>query len=387
MANPPKAQAQAAVLTASFGDGHLSAAKGIATALHQSGIRNTQPLDLLKAARPDTVDFLNAAYRMVITRYPWLWQKLYHLADTVPVGDAPINFTRPLARRMAEYLNASHPAALISTYPLYGHLVSQLFGNRPLPFGFLTVVTDSTTINRAWLHDADGHYAVTDENSANFFLDNGIPENRVHVTGFPVDPCFATQPHPASKPGKSSPLRILYAPSTGTANVEKKLQAIRCLSLLHKLPLQLTVVLGRHEKRLRHAVESCAPDNTRVIGWSEDMPGLLSTHHLLIGKAGGASVHESLAAGCPMLIDYVVPGQEEGNALKLLEHKAGLIVETPDDITTEILSLMKNSAQRLQSMRSSALEHSQPGAACRVATLAAEIAKQKGHQLSLCSTG
>lgn len=386
MANPPRTHAQAAVLTASFGDGHLSAAQGIATALQQSGICTTHPLDLLKAAKPDTVDFLNAAYRMVITRYPWLWRKLYQLADTVPVGDAPINFTRPLARKMADYLNSSRPAALISTYPLYGHLVSQLFGKRSLPFGLLTVVTDSTSINRAWLHDADGHYAVTDQDSANFFLENGIPENRVHVTGFPVDPCFASQPRPSSNPGKSSPLKILYAPSTGTANVEEKLQAIQCLSLRHKLPLELTVVLGRHEKRLRHAVESCSPGNTRIIGWSNDMPGLLSTHHLLIGKAGGASVHEALAAGCPMLIDYVVPGQEEGNALKLQEHSAGLMVKTPDDITTGILSLMKNSAHRLRSMRNSALEHSLPGAACTIATLAVEIAKQKGHQLTLSST-
>ncbi|MCP4846885.1 MAG: hypothetical protein GY899_02940 [Verrucomicrobiaceae bacterium] len=319
---------------------------------------------------------------MIITRYPWLWRKLYQLADTIPVGESPINFTRSVGRRLADYLNSSHPAVLISTYPLYGHLVSRLFGNRNLPFGLLTVVTDSTTINRAWLHGGDGHYAVTDNDSANFFLENGIPENRVHVTGFPVDPCFSIQPRPAT----ASPLRILYTPSTGTSNVEKKLQAIQSLSLRHKLPLELTVVLGRHEQRLRHTVEACAPENTHIIGWTDDMPELLSKHHLLIGKAGGASVHEALAAGCPMLIDYVVPGQEEGNALKLQKHKAGLIVKTPNDITTEILSLTENSAQRLRSMSDSALKHSQPGAACKVATLAMDIAKQKGHQLTLSST-
>lgn len=383
MANLPSPHTQAAVLTASFGDGHLSAAKGIVAALHQSGICTTQPLDLLKAAKPDTVDFLNAAYRMVITRWPWLWRKLYRLADTVPVGEVPVNFTRSVTRSMADYLNSFRPATVISTYPLYGHLIGQLLGNRSLPFGLLTVVTDSTSINRAWLHDADGHYAVTDKNSANFFLENGIPENRVHVTGFPVDPCFAMQPGPVSKPDKYNPLKILYTPSTGVAVVRKNLQAIRELALQHKLPLELTVVLGRHEKRLRQAVEVSAPANTRVIGWTDNMPGLLSSHHLLIGKAGGASVHEALAAGCPMLIDYVVPGQEEGNAMKLLEHKAGIMVNNPADIAMGILSLMKNSAHRLQSMRQAALEQAHPGAAVEIANLAVEIANRKGHGLTV----
>jgi processive 1,2-diacylglycerol beta-glucosyltransferase len=377
LANLPRDHTQAAVLTASFGDGHLSAAKGIVSALHRSGVNAPLPLDLLKAAKPDTVDFLNAAYRTVITRWPWLWRKLYQLADSVPVGEVPIDFTGAVTRRIAAYLNQSRPATVISTYPLYAHLIGQLFGNRPLPFGLITVVTDSTTINRAWLSNTQGHYAVTDRDSAEFFLGSGIPEDRVHVTGFPVDPCFAMQEDSAGKPNDFSPLRILYTPSTRNELVRKNLQALRELTDRHKIPLHLTMVLGRHEQRLHQVVESCAPENTRIIGWTDNMPALLSSHHLLIGKAGGASVHEALAAGCPMLVDYVVPGQEEGNAIKLVRLKAGIIARSSEELTDGILALMENSAQNLQAMRMASLENAHPDAGVKIAALAVQIANGK----------
>jgi UDP-N-acetylglucosamine:LPS N-acetylglucosamine transferase len=41
---------------------------------------------------------------------------------------------------------------------------------------------------------------------------------------------------------------------------------------------------------------------------------MMHENHLLIGKAGGATVQETIAAKCPMIINHVVAGQEEGNA-------------------------------------------------------------------------
>jgi processive 1,2-diacylglycerol beta-glucosyltransferase len=43
------------------------------------------------------------------------------------------------------------------------------------------------------------------------------------------------------------------------------------------------------------------------------MPALMTSHHIFIGKAGGATVQEAIAAQIPFLVSHVVPGQEEGN--------------------------------------------------------------------------
>src|SRR6202035_1081650 len=63
---------------------------------------------------------------------------------------------------------------------------------------------------------------------------------------------------------------------------------------------------------------------------------LLCESHLLIGKAGGATVQETIAARCPMIINHVVSGQEEGNARLIVETKSGAIALSNDEVVAEV---------------------------------------------------
>jgi processive 1,2-diacylglycerol beta-glucosyltransferase len=98
------------------------------------------------------------------------------------------------------------------------------------------------------------------------------------------------------------------------------------------LRTQVTIVLGRNVRLLYHKareMKEAYPGRVRIVGWSRKIPELLCSHHLVVGKAGGATVHEALAATTPMLIHHLVPGQEEGN-LELLQHQGGgMLAETP----------------------------------------------------------
>jgi processive 1,2-diacylglycerol beta-glucosyltransferase len=69
------------------------------------------------------------------------------------------------------------------------------------------------------------------------------------------------------------------------------------------------------------------------------MPELLMSHHLLIGKAGGATVQECLAARTPMLITQVVPGQEEGNARLMVEAGCAEVRKNPEEIAVRVSEL------------------------------------------------
>ena len=59
-----------------------------------------------------------------------------------------------------------------------------------------------------------------------------------------------------------------------------------------------------------------------VRGWTRRVPSYLAASHVVVGKAGGATVHEVLASARPMLVNFLLPGQEEGNA-RLLEKLGG----------------------------------------------------------------
>jgi processive 1,2-diacylglycerol beta-glucosyltransferase len=99
--------------------------------------------------------------------------------------------------------------------------------------------------------------------------------------------------------------------------------------LLDHPGLHLTVTVGRDEELRRRIEAAAAGRAVEVHGWTPHMPELLMTHHLLIERAGGAAVQETLAARTPMLITQIVPGQEEGNARLLIEEGCGAFCPTP----------------------------------------------------------
>lgn len=376
MLSRPDPPSRIAILTAAFGDGHNTAARNIAAAFDRRGVANSGATDLLQISQPDAMWLASAAYRTVIARWPSIWRGLYGIADRMPLGENTPDTTPKVTRGLANFLQREKPGAVVSTYPLYGHTVERLFGRGPLPFALLTMVTDSSTINKAWIHQADGHYAVSDTASAAYFIEHGIPAERVHITGFPVSPDFETTP-PPSPPSDAppDPLRVLYSPSNTAAAVRQTLRSVAAAGL----PIAMTVVLGRHESRLRRLVVAEVPPGTEVIGWTERMPELLASHHLFIGKAGGASVQEALAAGCPMLVNYIVPGQEEGNAERLLQLGAGAVASSPTELGEALARLLANDGARWRKMRRAAILHGQPGAAGAVADLALQLATAAGR--------
>ena len=104
---------------------------------------------------------------------------------------------------------------------------------------------------------------------------------------------------------------------------------------LNQMPdVRLTITVGRDE-RLRRTVEAVNAQMARkfeIVGWSDQLPRLMLESHLLISKAGGATVQETIAAKCPMIVSQIVPGQEEGNARLIEETRSGIIATSPEAI-------------------------------------------------------
>ena len=358
------------VLTASFGDGHNTAAKNIVTALNDLKIPNSGALDLLNTIHPSIMQCLTKGYRFITTRYPSIWKQLYRIADNISFGDESFDLMPTVTRGTAAYLQKTKPKTVISTYPLYGNLIERIFGSQPLPFKLITMVTDSKSINRAWLNKTSGNFLVLDQISADFFLENGIPEKRIHITGFPVSPLFENYSSNPMERKTPTQFKILYTPSAKTKHVKKTLKALHKIKKDSAYNISLTIVLGRHAQRLRNSVNTEADNETRIIEWTNNMPELLNKHHLVIGKAGGASVQEALASSCPMIIDSMIPGQEEGNAELIANYGAGLITTNPENLEVTIQNILKENGAKWLSMRKAAKKNGHVKTAHKVAKIA-----------------
>jgi processive 1,2-diacylglycerol beta-glucosyltransferase len=195
-----------------------------------------------------------------------------------------------LLRRLFE---ETQPIAVVSVYPVFGYVLEHLYPQRR-PFDFHTVITDSITINSVWHRCSSDTFIVPNEDSTGVMLDAGVPQEKLRTLGFPVSPRFGRDR--PERPALALP-RVLYMVNAGrerAPGIVRRLLAIE--------PLHLTVTVGRDEE-LRHQLEQVAAELGKPIeihGWTQRMPELLMTHHLLIGKAGGATVQETIAPAKPM---------------------------------------------------------------------------------------
>ena len=325
------------ILTASFGDGHNSAARGLADAVRQlagPAVR-VDIRDFIRESQPVVGRFLEKTYAATITHAAWAWRRFYRTASRLPLENDPLHTLQPVRQALAHDLRREPPAAVVCTFPLYPPLLHRLLGRSRLPVH--TVVTDSITIHPVWRCDSVRTYFAADEISADLLRPWAGPDTTVVDSGFPVSPVFASLP---TRPPLDPPRSALFFAASDRATFSRSLR-----SLLRDSPsdLALTLVLGRHARRLtpvaRHLAAEFPHRHLTLLGWSSDVPRLMATHDLIIAKAGGATTHETAAAGRPSLIVKVVPGQEEGNVELLQRRGSGLLEENPEALGPLITSL------------------------------------------------
>ena len=97
------------------------------------------------------------------------------------------------------------------------------------------------------------------------------------------------------------------------------------------------------------------------------MPELLTSHHLVITKAGGATIQEAIAARTPVLISQVVPGQEEGNARLIVENDCGQLAPDPDSIVEALDDAFTNGGALLEKWTQNVSKLSRPAASLQIA--------------------
>ncbi len=347
------------ILTAGYGEGHNAAARGLHAAFSALGA-DAQVIDLFELTGGTFYQRSRKGYINLINTAPKVWAAIYRILDVFPLVTMSLPFLGSMIRLLRRMIEEERPHAVISVYPVYSYLIEQLYP-QGRPFAFHTVITDSITINSVWHRAPSDTLIIPNEDSVPILREAGLPPERIHTLGFPVAPRFAHD-RPVRE-GLETP-RILYMINAGrdrAAGIVRRLLAIT--------PLHLTVTVGRDEV-LRAELESIAFEMGRPLeihGWTNQMPELLMTHHLLIGKAGGATVQETIAACTPMLLTQIVPGQEEGNAKLLLQNQCGALCETAEELGATVERLFARGGARWREWEANIRRLSKPDAAEQIA--------------------
>jgi processive 1,2-diacylglycerol beta-glucosyltransferase len=355
------------VLTAGYGEGHNAAARAVLAACEEArGPGAARLVDLFALTSPRVNRLSRRAYLGMINGMPRVWRQAYAWMDrSVLLPGIFARMGRDL-RRLSAILAEDRPGAVCSTYPVYAFLLEKLRSQSRLEVPHFNVVTDSISVNSLWWRAGCNGWFLPNEETAAVFRRSGVDESRLHVTGFPVDPRFGLGAGPLEPPdlAAGSRPRVLFVINSGSRHA-----APTARRLLAEEGWDVTFAVGRNE-RLRRELEAAAAGRrhpARILGWTDEMPRLLMTHHVVISKAGGATTQEAIAARCPMIVSQVVPGQEEGNWELLRRRGIGAIALRPEAVEAALRGAFSNRGAVWRAWRGSVESLARPGAARDIA--------------------
>jgi UDP-N-acetylglucosamine:LPS N-acetylglucosamine transferase len=356
------------ILTAGFGNGHNAAAFAL-----RDGFKDVaedvqvEVLDLFKQCYGARNDAVTGVFLAIVNRVPGLWALAYRVIHRTTIAQRLLRRFHKLRCELFQILETMHPDAVVSTYPAYNHILDQIFeGHKDRPFQTITVVTDSISVNSIWHTGSSDACFVANDLTAQVLREAGVPAEKVHACGFPVSPWFYELAQTQLTPVVSGQecKRVLYMTHQGRRTCGPVIER------LLKLPdIELTIVCGSQPALERELIARTAhaANRVRVFGWTDRMPELLASSHLVISKAGGALVQEAIAARCPLIVNRIIPGQEEGNAELVRALGIGDVAESDEAVIELVRNVFKNDGALWWLWKSAISRHSRPEAALRVA--------------------
>lgn len=407
------------ILTADVGFGHRSAANAIYDGIMQ--VAENLPLkveivNLLEApGAPGVLKRIQTEYDRVIKAVPRVYEFGYSQSDhTIPANLGRIGLSAALYNAYDEMMKMHQPDVIVSVFPLYqasaqtwayineesfeGQNVTNekveiekedpgffsRFSVRRLPHTpYITVLTDFVEIHQLWLSKMPDVYTVANEETRRMAITGGIQPNRVYITGIPVKPVFATETRTKAEIrealGWDPNLTTVIA--VGSKRVSKLMDNLNAVNHAG-FDFQLILVAGGDDKLYREMKNYEWHHPVHIYNFTKDMPQMLLASDIAITKSGGLITSECLAAGLPMLLIDVLPGQEEGNAKLVVNNRCGILTKSPQELSEAFFHAMMNDGALLKEMGANARKNGHPRSSLDVCDIIFHFLKKQN--LSSC---
>lgn len=374
-----------AILHATAGSGHKSAAMAIARAL--DGLApdaQVRAVDTLVFASRFYRSTYAQGYNAMAQRAPRLWGGLYWLWGQQRVnrsaGPAREALDRLALRGLVRVVERERPDAIVCTHFLPVEALYPIRGRGRLDVPLHVVITDFTA-HPLWAYPHVDRYFVASEQVATELASHGVPRERIEVTGIPVDPRFAVSHDRAQLREQfgfatDQPLVLVMGGGGGVGPMSDLAEQ---LVTLPGAP-QVLVLCGTNA-RLRRQVERVAPSyfgRLRAMGYTTKVDLLLEAADLVVSKAGGLTCAEALVKHTPLVVFRPTPGHEVANAHFLESGGAAVHADSLDTVAATVSRWLHDPAA-LQRARESAARMAQPAAAQRVAERVLESVRRGNH--------
>lgn len=365
------------ILSVSAGLGHLQAAQAVKKAFELERPQvEVAILDTFRYINPFLDKVMFGTYIEMLKFTPVVYGYLYQLAEKgqplSETGKEEFNrlLNRLAAPKLVRFLKDFRPQAVVCTHPFPAGILDCLKREGHFSLPVAATITDFT-VHSFWIFPGVDLFTVAAEDLQPAFIAYGIDPQKVHPVGIPISPCFSAPPE---RPAVHKKLGLDPALPTalvvgGGLGMGPLADIVRALGNTER-PLQLIVVTGNNNS-LRAKLEKMAPglkNPVRVLGFVNNVPELMGASDFLVGKAGGLTCAEALAAGLPIFVVDPLPGQEVRNADFLCGKGAAFRLDGVRELVQQTEEIL-GSPEKLRAMAEKAKRLGKPFAARDAARL------------------
>ena len=329
------------IFYASYGGGHLNAAKSIQECiLNNYKEIDVELIDCMKYVNITIEKITTAAYRGMAKKAPWAWGRIYADSQKGPLAHITSRSNKIMAIKLLKLLREKNPDLIISTHPFGSQMCSYLKRKNKIHAKIATIMTDFAPHDQ-WLVGSDftDYFFVAHKKMKDYLISKNIDERKIFDTGIPISNRFLVDYD------KNSILKelefhdnkktiLFFGGGEFGLGKTRTVEIFECFVKLFK-NTQIIAISGKNEK-MRNAFEKIVKENNRtdsirVFEYTKQVPEFMSISDLVVTKPGGLTTSESLASNLPMVVINPIPGQEEENAEFLEENGIAIWIKKNDD--------------------------------------------------------
>lgn len=323
------------IWTGRYGEGHRQAAIALKeTYEEQYPGSDVHVVDYMEWMHPQTHELGRTLFVKGVSALPSVYGFLFEQTRRPGMITRSMHWLAKFGvQRMMQLLEELRPTLVVSTFPSAAAAMSALKERGMTDVPSITVITDHTD-HSFWVHPHTDRYLVGSDQVRRLLLAQGVPSQRIRVTGIPIRSRFThTQEMEVlrRKHGLRADMPTVLMMGGGCGMIDKHLlKQLEGESLTHNL--QIVVCCGHNHKRIQQLSELAQHSRHRIlpIGFVEHIDEYMALADLVITKPGGLSTSEAIAMQLPMLLYRPLPGQEEDNARFLTQ--AGVAVRAEGEL-------------------------------------------------------
>ena len=329
------------IFYASYGGGHLNAAKSIQECiLNNYKEIDVELIDCMKYVNITIEKITTAAYREMAKKAPWAWGRIYADSQKGPLAHISSRSNKIMAIKLLKLLREKNPDLIISTHPFGSQMCSYLKRKNKIHAKIATIMTDFAPHDQ-WLVGSDftDYFFVAHKKMKDYLISKNIDERKIFDTGIPISNRFLVDYDRNSilkelEFDNSKKTILFFGGGEFGLGKTRTVEIFECFVKLFK-NTQIIAISGKNEK-MRNAFEKIVEENNRtdsiiVFEYTKQVPEFMSISDLVVTKPGGLTTSESLASNLPMVIINPIPGQEEENAEFLEENGIAIWIKKTDD--------------------------------------------------------